>query len=135
MDIKGVSDLNKDFKTKSSEENVPSKKTGKAGKSVLAEKVELSNTAVNSRIRNSIQEMKEIQNQTSKNQSYLASLNKTAERLANKKNNSQLYKEMADIRKNATFNNKPLMNAVIPDHKSFFDNYDVYKNLLISVMS
>lgn len=127
MNIKGIDNLNSNYKAKPSEKNSSLKNQLKTSRSHMTEKVELSNIAVNSRIRNSMQKMKGIQNRISRSQSYLDSLNKAMEKLVSRKSMAQLYQEMTNVRNNATFNNKPLLNDMIPVHKEFFKSYDNIK--------
>ncbi|MBU1076530.1 MAG: hypothetical protein KKH98_04515 [Spirochaetes bacterium] len=139
MDVKGVNNLDSNYPAKTPQVD-SSKSTEQKAKGLEAEpktsKVKQPDYEVsNSRVKQLMLEMKNVEREVSRDQYYLEQLSQAHKQLVSQKTIPQIYIEMIKIRNQARFEKEPIMSAIIPEKESFYRNYDDIKTLQSKVSS
>lgn len=116
MEIKGVDNL----KNKPNVQGSPTQNSLKnvaASKESAPKNVETNYTESNLRIKQLMQEIKGLENRVSQQQFYLEQLMKAQKELVSNKTVPQITAELMRIKEQARFNQKPMMNAIIPSQE------------------
>ncbi|MDD5066180.1 MAG: hypothetical protein PHF84_03965 [bacterium] len=124
MKIKGVNEpiQNDRYVHAAEEEDIRLTKEQEKRLQTRMEKADFKQNTSDTRLRNLMEEMKNAQALISENQVYLDNLVKAHEELKSTRDYRDIHAEFQKISESVKFNNKPLMEALIPKEIGFYQD-------------